>query len=651
MNSCAPHPSETAKPAPWVAYSTGIAWGTIALFGGIIIGYAGLLLAIATQAIAPLGIIAISTILLYLSFTVVHEAGHGNIAHGVPEMRLVERALGWIASLPFLVIPFALFAKIHDYHHAHTNDAQRDPDYWVSGSPTLNAIGRAFFLPFKYISLTTTVFFRDPVIARTHASSLTYYMLTFTALMFLIWQGYFIEVLWAIVIPLFLASFVLAMLFDWIPHTPARQQGRYQNTRSYLFPGLQFLTLGQNYHHIHHLYPRVSWYRYGRVFQAIRPELERNNAPIEELFARAPRRLFTAPTALAPVAGDATHTLTLTVETVQPLTPDAVAITFANLNGKTLPYKAGQYITVTRRLRSETVTRCYSIFETPDSQRLSIGVKQVNDGTMSSYLNTQLHPGDTLTVAGPFGEFIFDPQVAGQTGVLTLIAGGSGITPILSILQTALGNCRTLRVQLLYANRSIVDMMFLLQLNQLALCYPDRFRVQYVFEQRHAGWEGPTGYITPELLTQWLLHDDNSVNGQFYVCGPSPMKQSVLNTLAALHVDRSSVFVEEFSQSTPPPEGERYQVDIWMANGENHSLEVAGNQTVLQVARQSGIPLPYACGVGQCGCCMMRVISGNSELASEETPGLLPGELAQGLTLTCQCQPRSNLTLKEGRSE
>jgi fatty acid desaturase len=88
------------------------------------------------------------------------------------------------------------------------------------------------------------------------------------------------------IIPVFLASYVLGMLFDWVPHTPTRQQGRYQNTRSYLFPGLKYLTLGQNYHHIHHLYPRVSWYHYERVFNLIRPELEANNAPIETLFLK-----------------------------------------------------------------------------------------------------------------------------------------------------------------------------------------------------------------------------------------------------------------------------------------------------------------------------------------------------------------------------
>ncbi|MBV1920253.1 MAG: 2Fe-2S iron-sulfur cluster binding domain-containing protein [Pseudomonadales bacterium] len=98
----------------------------------------------------------------------------------------------------------------------------------------------------------------------------------------------------------------------------------------------------------------------------------------------------------------------------------------------------------------------------------------------------------------------------------------------------------------------------------------------------------------------------------------------------------------------PNPEGPLHKVNIMLANGSNHEIDVAENQTVLQAATQEGIKIPHACGVGQCGCCMMQVTGGVSELVSDTVSGILPGELEKGLTLACQCRPKSDLSLKEG---
>ena len=100
----------------------------------------------------------------------------------------------------------------------------------------------------------------------------------------------------------------------------------------------------------------------------------------------------------------------------------------------------------------------------------------------------------------------------------------------------------------------------------------------------------------------------------------------------------------------PKPEGPIHKVNVVLANGSRHEFDVAENQTVLQAATQEGIKIPHACGVGQCGCCMMQVTGGVSELVLDETPGILPGELERGLTLACQCRPKSALSLKGGRS-
>ena len=656
-----------AKPSTdWTHYAKGIAWGTIVLFVGVVIGYAGMIAGVLTEAISLPVATLLTTVLLYLAFTVAHEAGHGNISHEVTWLKPVERLMGWTVTVPFLIIPFGLFAKIHDYHHAFTNDPDRDPDHWVSGNNFRSANFRAFTLALNYIYLASTRFRDDPVIAQTHKSSLLYYAVTLTISLWLILSGYGTELLMIGIIPAFLTSYVLGMLFDWIPHIPTNQQGRYQNTRSYLFPGLKYLTLGQNYHHIHHLYPRVSWYNYARVFDVVRPELEAKNSPIERVFSGVlfSDKLFSdklpgfgkSAYAQEPSSVDGIGKFTLKVERIHQETADSVAITFQNMNGKNIPFKAGQYVTVTKLLNGDPVTRCYSICESPRAGKLTIGVKRVEKGLLSTYLNDELCAGDELTVAGPFGEFIFDPYTVKSTAkpvkLLTLIAGGSGITPIISIAQTALGTCSKTcsetKVHLIYANRSIGDVMFLRQVNSLLEKYPDRFSVSNIFETAHAGWEDDTGYLNSEKLVNMFSTDDDILDSQYYICGPEVMKNIVVSTLQELGVESKQVQVEEFGQSTPKPEGPVHNVNVVLANGSTHEFSVAENQTVLQAATQEGIKIPHACGVGQCGCCMVQVTGGVSELISDETPGILPGELERGLTLACQCRPKSALSLKEG---
>ena len=642
----------TQQTMDWSDYSSGIAWSTVALFVSVIVGYIGLITATYMGAMSlPVGML-VATLLVYLGFTVAHEAGHGNIAHEVTWMKPLERFMGWSLTIPFLILPFGLFAKIHDYHHAFTNEPDRDPDHWVSGNTWLKASFRAPTLALSYLYLTATRFKDDPVITQTHKSSLAYYAVTLSIIVGLIWSGYGLELLMVGIIPVFLASYVLGMLFDWIPHKPTRQQSRYQNTRSYLFPGLKYLTLGQNYHHIHHLYPRVSWYNYERVFNLIRPELEAKNAPIETLFSNTFSKKLPgfgkSINALEPSSVDGAHKLTLHVESIQRETSESVAITFENLNEKNLPFKAGQYVTVTKYLNGEAVTRCYSIFESPSAGKLSIGVKWVKNGLLSSYLNNELAVGDELTVAGPFGHFIYDPVTAKTSKLLTLIAGGSGITPILSIAKTALAMNSEGEVHLIYANRSIIDVMFLRQINELSFEYPERFSITYIYQKNHTGWNGETGYLNEEKLINMLAIHSEPEDAQYYICGPDIMKNIVVSTLQNLNIRSEHIFIEEFSQSTPKPEGSIHKVSIVLANGSTYDLDVAENQTVLQVATQEGVKIPHACGVGQCGCCMMQVTEGVSELASDETPGLLPGEQVRGLTLACQCRPKSALSLTEG---
>jgi ferredoxin-NADP reductase/fatty acid desaturase len=631
----------------WTSYSTGIAWGTVALFAVVVTSYLSMIAGLASGLVSlPVGMV-IATIIIYLGFTVAHEAGHGNISHEAEWFKPYERLMGWSMNLLFIVLPFGLFAKIHDYHHAFTNDPERDPDHWVSGDTWLQASGRAVLLPFNYLYLTLTRFKNDPVITKTHKGSIVYYAVTLPLVITLIMNGFGLELLLIGIIPVLLASLVLGMLFDWIPHKPNRQQGRYQNTRSYLFPGLKFITMGQNYHHIHHLYPRVSWYHYQRVFNLIRPVLEENNAPIEHLLSRSLPGFGHSPHAKEPSDVANSHKLTLSVEQIVPLTEQAVEITFAPMNGKTIAFKAGQYITITKLINELPVTRCYSICSSPSSGKLSIGVKQVNGGLLSNYLNLNLKESDELTVAGPFGEFILPPANDSDNQPIVLIGGGSGITPLISIAREALHSAQGRELKLIYANNCVEDAMFLNELKQLRNDYPDRFTLIPVYKNPPKDWQGLVGYLDHANLKHILSSIENLDTSLFYICGPERLKTNALEAAEAMELPPEQVFVEDFTLSPPKPEGDAYPVKIVLANGQQHQLSVAENQTILQAATLEGIVIPHACGVGQCGCCKMEILEGRSDLIHEETPGLLPGEKDNGFTLSCRCHPKSALVLKE----
>ncbi|MBE9549585.1 MAG: fatty acid desaturase [Proteobacteria bacterium] len=630
--------------AGWESYASGIAWGTVALFIAIVAGY-GLLLTGIVQDFIPLGWgTLISTVLAYLSFTVMHEAGHGNISHGVNSMKIPEQVMGWLASAAFLVVPYQLFAKIHDYHHAYTNDPDRDPDFWVSGDNAMQVILRAFLLPFHYLYRVATDLFEDPILRKTHKSSLIYFIISAIFSTAVILSGYGLELLFIGFIPVLLGSFVLGMVFDWIPHHPTHQQGRYQNTRVYMFPGLSILTCGQNYHLIHHLYPRVPWYNYQRVFTQLEPELRSKNAPIEQLFTGSLPGIFKAPSAHQPGPVGSPSKLSLTVSALHKETADSVVITFANLDEVALEFKPGQYLTLSKKLNNEYLTRCYSICEANTSGKLSVAVKRVDGGLLSSYLNEELVVGDQLTVAGPFGEFIYQ-SCAGQDENLVLIAGGSGITPIISILESALIENPDIHVHLIYTNRSIADTLFNSRLNQLLQSYPDTLEITPVYQTVDPEWSGLSGYLDTEKLSSILAGQD--ADSQYYICGPARMKDCVLMALDYMGVSNKNIFIEDFTFTPPAAEGPVHAVEIKLADGKVHKLDVAENQTVLQIAKEQGITIPHACGIGQCGCCMLQISSGSAQLAEGNHPGILPVEVAKGLTLSCQCKPTSALTLVE----
>lgn len=260
----------------WIGAPQG-AWNpTVTLFVLAVCGYgagaAGMLAGILPALPGVLWL----AVCLYLSFTVLHDAMHGT-AH---RSKAVGHAMGRVCGLALLA-PLPLFRGVHHAHHGHTNDPARDPDLVVAAGPGwLRPLALALALPAYRWHFYRQRLWRD-------AAGLREAVVSDLALAcFLVWTfvwgpagwGSWVLLLW--IAPLLIAAVWLAFAFDYLPHYPHSQQGRYHDTRVYPGRIANVLLLGQNYHLIHHLWTTIPWYRYQQVFEAIEPELRERECAI-----------------------------------------------------------------------------------------------------------------------------------------------------------------------------------------------------------------------------------------------------------------------------------------------------------------------------------------------------------------------------------
>lgn len=266
----------------WRAHCAGVAWPTVLFMGSIVAAEIVLWTVVLNGTLAVGWAMPIAVGLAYASFTVMHEASHGNVAGRDRRAARIEQLLGWTSGF-VLFAPYPVFRMLHLRHHSHTNDPHEDPDYWVASSSFLGVVARCWtIMPRQYAD------FLFGSLGRTNAGRKVWgsgmigitFIVTLMAVLFSIGLGREALLLWFV--PAWIATGFLAFAFDWLPHHPHTVRERFKDTRVVLFPGAELLLLWQNYHLVHHLYPRIPFYRYGKVFGEIRPYLESKGAPIDD---------------------------------------------------------------------------------------------------------------------------------------------------------------------------------------------------------------------------------------------------------------------------------------------------------------------------------------------------------------------------------
>lgn len=299
-------------------------------------------------------------------------------------------------------------------------------------------------------------------------------------------------------------------------------------------------------------------------------------------------------------------------------------------------FLAGQYLSLEETIDGEKIRRSYSICSAPFEESLQIGVKQIPNGRFSSFVNQQIEVGSILSAAVPEGRFVLDAVKEEKKYVG--IAAGSGITPILSIAKHVLHSSSSARFHLLYGNKSIEDEMFTNSINGLKSSFGERFTLLRTYSQKQEN-DAAFGRIGP-LQFEQLVEEDGLDAEAFFLCGPEGMTNSASAFLKEKGVSEAKINVELFTASTNKTETNINSGAFTMqltCDDLTTDLEGAKGKTVLDVALQHKLDVPYSCQGGVCSSCIAKVTEGHARMTTNQI--LTDGEIAEGLILSCQAHP------------
>lgn len=323
----------------------------------------------------------------------------------------------------------------------------------------------------------------------------------------------------------------------------------------------------------------------------------------------------------------------LQVKRVIPETADTISLVLdvpESLAGL-FRYQAGQHLTLLVDVGGQQLQRCYSMSSSPVAgEDLRITVKRDRDGLVSNWLNDTAAPGAELHAAPPRGRFVL--QDTGRSVVA--FAGGSGITPVFSLLRSALSSTGR-DIRLFYANRSRDSVIFDAELAKLRDGDPARFTLRHHVDE-------DSGVVTAADVDAFVA---GIADADFYICGPGPFMDTVESTLRAAGVTSDRLHLERFEASaTPlvpvadPGDVVTEEVTIQLDRSTTTVAYSAGD-TLLQTARMAGLSAPSSCEVGSCGTCMARLTEGSARMLNNDA--LEDDEVQDGWVLTCQALPTS----------
>jgi ferredoxin-NADP reductase len=302
--------------------------------------------------------------------------------------------------------------------------------------------------------------------------------------------------------------------------------------------------------------------------------------------------------------------------------------------------RPGQFFTFDWLLDGQKLARSYSISSSPTQTGfVEIAVKKQPEGRVSHFLNERAVIGLTVEARGPLGRFCFQEN---EHQRIALFAGGSGITPLISILRYIDDLCLDTEATLFYSVRAPHDVIFEGELKSLKQRLPN-FQLVIVVTRPDGGWTGPIGRLSRALIIQRL---GDVSNHTFFLCGPEGFMDHVKDLLVSLGVDKQRILQERFGGKTASApltrDAEAPNAAVEFARSGKRAAVLAG-QSLLEVAEANGVNIPYSCRQGQCGTCAARLLQGEIQMDHED--GLDPALKGQGYVLTCVARAKGEVRL------
>ena len=340
----------------------------------------------------------------------------------------------------------------------------------------------------------------------------------------------------------------------------------------------------------------------------------------------------------------------LEVTDVRKTIRDAVVVTLKPAGEvDAFDFTQGQYLTFRRAFDGEELRRSYSICAGKDEGILQVGIKRVDGGAFSTWANDELQVGETLQAMPPMGGFFTELNPEAEKSYLGF-AGGSGITPVLSILETTLAREPKSSFTLVYANKAVSSIMFREELEDLKNTYMGRFNVIHVLEQDAQEIDLFTGMVTQEkcadlFRTGWIDVEDVETA---FICGPEPMMLGITAALRAAGLSDAQIKFELFASAQPGrakrkalatdagSSANQTQAVITL-DGSTQTIAMPKDMSVLDAALENSMDAPYACKAGVCSTCRCRVLEGEVEMAANHA--LEDYEVEKGYVLSCQAYP------------